>query len=72
MESKVYLLTILLNSLGFLLVTLNIPVTQLIPGIPDIETVGIFAVGTGLFIIAMWAIYKDLKRKRLSKTEPTP
>ena len=51
---------------------MNVPVTTMIPGISDIETVGIFAIGTGLFVFAMWNLYKNLKRKRLSKTKPTP
>ncbi len=59
-----YLLTTLLNITMFLLVTLNIPVTQMIPGISDIETVGIFAAGTALFLISMWSFYKKLKAKK--------
>lgn len=72
LETKLYLLTTLLNITMFLLVTLYFPGTEMIPGISDIETVGIFAAGTALFLISMWSFYKKLKQKRLSKTEPTP
>lgn len=38
--------------------------TNLIPGLADYITTSLFAVGTGLFVLAMGFFYKQLKAKK--------
>ena len=38
--------------------------TTMIPGMSDFMTVSLFALGTGIFVLAMGIFYKGLKAKK--------